>query len=162
MMLEVRNKHFLHQDYLVLLNAVAGWGSQKAVATALQKNWVFYLLKVLEILCCVGKKDQTMDFKVKKDKSGSWFLKDLVQMLSAVLIYEKKPTFCVKYGNQGEKLLGASIIALWQGMINRYRKIICHINTEMNWLDEPQNLPIKTFKRSVILYPNLSVFPPSM
>lgn len=72
MMLEVRNKHFLHQDYLVLLNAVAGWGSQKAVATAFQKNWVFYLLKVLEILCCVGKKRTNNGFQ--SEKRQVWFL----------------------------------------------------------------------------------------
>lgn len=48
-----------------------------------------------------------MDFKGKKDNFGSWFLKAFVKILTAVLVYEKKPTFCVKYGNQGEKLLGA-------------------------------------------------------
>lgn len=57
------------------------------------------------MLC--GKKDQIMDFKVEKDKYGSRFLKDLVQMLSAVLIHERKSTLCMKYGIQGEKQLGA-------------------------------------------------------
>lgn len=69
MMLEISSKYFLHQDYLVLLTTVAGWGSQREVTIVLQKNWVFYLLKIPEILCCVGKKDQTMDFKVKKKTS---------------------------------------------------------------------------------------------
>ena len=45
--------------------------------TAPQNNWVFHLLKRLQILAC-GKKDKTMDFKMqeKKKKSSSWFLKD--------------------------------------------------------------------------------------
>lgn len=91
MMLEIRSKHFSYQDYLAFLNAVSGRGGHKAGITSLQKNWIFYVLKVLGILLCGWKKDLTMDFKRQKDKSGSWFPKDFVHLLSSVLIHKSSP-----------------------------------------------------------------------
>ena len=64
MMLEIRNSNLHHQDYFVLLNAIVGRGGH---ITAPQNNWVFYLLKRLQILVC-GKKGQTMNFKMQKKK----------------------------------------------------------------------------------------------
>lgn len=162
-MLEIRNKHFLHQDYLFLLNAEAGWGSQKAVTTALQKNWVFYLLKVLEILCCVGKKPKQW---ISKWQKTSLVLGSRRILFGCSLLFwymKRSPHFVWNMETKEKNCLGpSSTIALWQEMINRYRKIISNINTRKNWLDETQILPVKIFKRSIILYLDLSVFPPSM
>lgn len=53
-MLELRSKLFPHEDDLVLLNAIAGWDDHKTDIIPLQKNGVFYLLKVSGILLYVS------------------------------------------------------------------------------------------------------------